>query len=159
MWRTGTSKVVAPPVSVKDRLVGPHEQVLNVPIACRWYGSGKPSSMRLMDVWLSPLLYWLAREKNWVRTHGSVSRRVVDCVGRPFSREQWLCPTLSAARERLSHTGTTRRKRTPGIRGLGWEAYVSYWSGFPLQGVHRFESSGLSDMSNRLFVAVFTWIT
>jgi hypothetical protein len=25
---------------------------------------------------------------------------------------------------------------------------------FPLQGVHRFESSWLSDMSNRLFVAV-----
>jgi hypothetical protein len=27
---------------------------------------------------------------------------------------------------------------------------------FPLQGVHRFESLGLSDMSNHLFVAVFT---
>jgi hypothetical protein len=26
--------------------------------------------------------------------------------------------------------------------------------GFPLQGVHRFESPRLSDMSNRLFVAV-----
>jgi hypothetical protein len=49
--------------------------------------------------------------------------------------------------------GTARRKRTPGIRGLAWEAYMSCWLGFPLQGVHRFESTRLSDMSNRLFVA------
>jgi hypothetical protein len=34
-WKVGTSKVVAPPVSVKDRSIGPHEQVLNVPIACQ----------------------------------------------------------------------------------------------------------------------------
>jgi hypothetical protein len=27
---------------------------------------------------------------------------------------------------------------------------------FPLQGVHQFESSRLSDMSNHLFVVVFT---
>jgi hypothetical protein len=38
--------------------------------------------------------------------------------------------------ERLSGTGTARRKRTPGVRGLEWEAYVSCWSDFPLQGVH-----------------------
>jgi hypothetical protein len=31
---------------------------------------------------------------------------------------------------------------------------VSCVSGFPLQGVHRFESLRLSDMSNHLFVAV-----
>jgi hypothetical protein len=45
-------------------------------------------------------------------------------------------PTLLVACERLPRTGTTRRKRTPGIRGLAWEAYVSCWSGFPLHGVH-----------------------
>jgi hypothetical protein len=31
---------------------------------------------------------------------------------------------------------------------------VVCWSDFPLQGVHRFESLRLSDMINRLFVAV-----
>jgi hypothetical protein len=51
---------------------------------------------------------------------------------------------------------TTHRKRTLGVRGLEWEAYVSCWSGFPLQGVDRFESLRLSDMSKRSFVAVFT---
>jgi hypothetical protein len=44
------------------------------------------------------------------------------------------------ASERLSRTGTARRKRTPGVHGLEWEAYVACWSDFPLQGVHRFES-------------------
>jgi hypothetical protein len=34
--------------------------------------------------------------------------------------------------------------------------HVACWSGFPLHGVHRFESSWLSDMSNRLFVVVIT---
>jgi hypothetical protein len=62
-------------------------------------------------------------------------------------------PTLSVTRERLSRTGTARRKRMPSVRGLAWKAYVSCWSGFPLQGVHRFESLRLSDMSNRLFLA------
>jgi hypothetical protein len=44
------------------------------------------------------------------------------------------------ASERLSRTGTTHRKRTLGVRGLEWEAYVACWSGFLLHGVHRFES-------------------
>jgi hypothetical protein len=34
MSKAGTSKVVALPVSINDRWLGPHEQVLNVPIAC-----------------------------------------------------------------------------------------------------------------------------
>jgi hypothetical protein len=51
---------------------------------------------------------------------------------------------------------TGNRKCTLGVRGLVWEAYVPYWSGFPLHGVHQFELSQLSDMSNSLFVAVFT---
>jgi hypothetical protein len=41
MWRAGTSKVV------------PHEQVLNVPIACRWYGFNKPSSWSSLGAWLT----------------------------------------------------------------------------------------------------------
>jgi hypothetical protein len=29
--------------------------------------------------------------------------------------------------------GIACRKCTPDVRGLAWEAYVSYWSGLPLQ--------------------------
>jgi hypothetical protein len=66
------------------------------------------------------------------------------------------CFDFVGASERLSHTGTAHRKRTSDMRELEWEAYVACWSSFPLQGVHRFESPRLSDMSNRLFVAVIT---
>jgi hypothetical protein len=34
-------------------------------------------------------------------------------------------PTLSVTRKKLPRTGTARRKLTPGVRGLTWEAYVS----------------------------------
>jgi hypothetical protein len=87
------------------------------------------------ELGLRLLLYWLAQERSWIWTRGSVSRCVVDCVG---SSE--IYPNLSASHERLPHMGTTRRKHTPGVCGLAWEAYVSCWSGFPLHGVHRFES-------------------
>jgi hypothetical protein len=50
------------------------------------------------------------------------------------------CFDFVGASERLSRTGTAHKKRTPGVRGLEWEAYVACYSGFPLQGVHRFES-------------------
>jgi hypothetical protein len=42
IWQASTFKVVALTVSVKDRSVGPREQVLNVPIACWCYGPSKP---------------------------------------------------------------------------------------------------------------------
>jgi hypothetical protein len=111
---------------------------------------------RQQRVALSPLLQWLARERNWVQTRRSVNRRTVDCVRSSFSREQWLYPSLLTMAQKvaicgprdirmvLDHTHTERRKR------------VACWSGFPLQGVHRFESPRLSDMSNRLFVAFIT---
>jgi hypothetical protein len=38
---------------------------------------------------LSLLLHWLAWERNYVRTHGLVSRHAEDCVRSPFSQEQW----------------------------------------------------------------------
>jgi hypothetical protein len=62
--KSAPSRIYAPPVSVKDRWAGPREQVLNISIAYRWYGSGKPSSLPSTYVWLSPLLLWLrVREK------------------------------------------------------------------------------------------------
>jgi hypothetical protein len=73
-----------------------------------------------------------------------------------FSREQWDLSKFVGVSRKVATYGDHCRKRTLGVHGLAWEAYVSYWSGFPLQGVHRFESPRLSDMSNRLFVVVIT---
>jgi hypothetical protein len=66
------------------------------------------------------------------------------------------CFDFVGASERLPCMGTGHRKRTPDMHGLELEAYVVCWSGFLLKGVHQFESPRLSDMINRLFVAVFT---
>jgi hypothetical protein len=57
-----------------------------------------------------------------------------------FLRSSRVSPTLLTAYERLPRTWTTRRKRMRGVCGLACEADVSCVSGFPLQGVHRFES-------------------
>jgi hypothetical protein len=60
--------------------------------------------------------------------------------GALFLESSRVRPTLLVACKRLSRMGTARRKRTPGVHGLMWEAYMSCWLGFPLQGVNRFES-------------------
>jgi hypothetical protein len=103
---------------------------------------------------LRSLLYWLAQERKRVRTHGSVSRCAVNYVGSPFYQDQWdlskpvgisqkvaICRPCEICMV-LEHTWTERGK------------HVACWTGSPLQGVHQFESPRLSDMSNRLFVAV-----
>jgi hypothetical protein len=51
------------------------------------------------ELGLRPLLHWLLRERSWVWTHGSVSRRAMDCVGSPFSQEQWdMSKSIGASR-------------------------------------------------------------
>jgi hypothetical protein len=57
-----------------------------------------------------------------------------------FLRSSRIRPMLLMACERLLSIWTARRKRTRGVCGLAWEAYVSCVSGFPLQGVYRFGS-------------------
>jgi hypothetical protein len=84
-------------------------------------------------------------------TDHSVGLGVVS--GALFLGSSRVRPTLLVAYERLPCTGTACRKHTLGLCGLVWEAYMSCWLGFPLQGVHRFESPRLSDMSNCFFVA------
>jgi hypothetical protein len=53
-----------------------------------------------------------------------------------FLESSRVRPMLLVACEMLPRTGTTHRKRTSGVRGLAWEAYVSCWSGFPLHDLH-----------------------
>jgi hypothetical protein len=121
----------SPPVLIKNRSVDPREQVLNVLIACQWYGSGKPSSQLSIGAWFFPTAFWLLWKRSWVRTHGSDGRRVVDCVGSPSSRVQWIYLNLLTTvwkvvicrpceiRMVIDHTRTERGKR------------VTYWLSFP----------------------------
>jgi hypothetical protein len=60
------------------------------------------------------------------------SARVLGIMsGALFLRSNRVRPTLVMVSERLSHMRTARRKRTCGVRGLAWEAYVSCVSDFP----------------------------
>jgi hypothetical protein len=78
-----------------------------------------------------------------------------------------LCrePFFSRAMTLLNSVDDSRRVAICGPREIRmildhtWTEYgkcVACWSDFPLQGVHRFESPLLLDMSNRLFVPVIT---
>jgi hypothetical protein len=71
------------------------------------------------ELGLRPLLHWLVWERSWVQTHGSVSRRAVDCLGSPFSREQW---------DRSKSVGASRKVAM--YRDRSQEAYTGrMWTG------------------------------
>jgi hypothetical protein len=105
---------------------------------------------------LLPLLHWLARERNWIWTRRSVSWRVVDCIGSPFSREQWPGSALLMTSRRVAICGSREIRMVLDHTRTEREKCVTCWSDFPLPSVHRFESPRLSDMSNQLFVSVIT---
>jgi hypothetical protein len=102
------------------------------------------------------MLHWLARERNWVWTRGSVGRRVVDYVGSPFSRKQWDLPKSVGNSQKVAICGPREIRMVLDHTQTERGKHAACWSGFPLQGVHRFESPRLLDMSNHLFVVVIT---
>jgi hypothetical protein len=102
----------------------------------------------------SPLLQWLIQERSWVRTYGSLSR-ARGCVGSPSSRGQWICSNLLTTSWIVAICGPREIRMVEGHTRTERGKHVACWSGFPLQGVHRFELPRLSYMSNDLFVAVF----
>jgi hypothetical protein len=130
--------------------LAPREQVLNVPIAYWYMGLVSLIACYRQKLSLSLLIHWLAWEINWIQTHVSVSWCDVDCVGSPFSQEQWD-PSKSISgswniairvpREICMVDGHTRTE---------CRKCVTCWSGFSLQDVHWFESPWFSDKSNRL---------
>jgi hypothetical protein len=94
-------------------------------------GSVSLVSCSQQRVALPPLLQWLSWERNWVWTHGSVSRRAVDCVRSPFSQEQWLCPLSLMTTRKVAmrwlheiHMVWDHMRTEHGMR-------VACWSGFP----------------------------
>jgi hypothetical protein len=143
-------------VLVKDRWVDPREQVLNVPIACWWYGPSKPSSRPSTEGWLCPHGFndYLRRETGY----------------RPVDRSAGVLWIMSGAL--FSGAVALLNSIDDYVKGCyaltAWDTYglgpYADWAcdacgvlfGFLLQGVHQFESPRLSDMSNRLFVAVNT---
>jgi hypothetical protein len=105
-----------------------------------------------IDVWLEHTSGYVGRETETGPVGHSAGLR--GGIGSTFSREQWICSTLLNQSERLPCMGTARRKRTHGICGLAWEAYVSCWLGFPCR---VYIDSNRRD--SRIWVAVCSWLS
>jgi hypothetical protein len=69
--------------------------------------------------------------------------------GALFLGSSEICSNLSVTHEMLLCVDRMRYIWSGTIRELSMGC-VWHWSGFPMQGVHRFESPRLSNMSNRL---------
>jgi hypothetical protein len=77
------------------------------------------------------LIHWLAQERNWVRTRGSVSRRAMNCVRSPFSWEQWPCSTLLMTTWKVAIRGPREVRMVDGHTRTERGKHVACWSGFP----------------------------
>jgi hypothetical protein len=128
----GALRWLYPPlVSVKDRWVGPCEQVLNVLIVCQRYGPGKPSSRSSIEDWLCPHCFYdcLGRETEYEPMDRSVGvlwivsgALFLGAVTLLISIETTLNVATRWPREIhmiWDHTRTEREMR------------VACWSGFP----------------------------
>jgi hypothetical protein len=76
--------------------------------------------------------------------------------GALFSQEQWDLSKSVGASRKVATYGDRPQEAYAGRTWAGMGSVRVMLVGFPLQGVHQFESPRLSDMSNRLFVAVFS---
>jgi hypothetical protein len=131
MWKVGTSNVIAPPVSAKDWWVSPVRKY--------WMYRSHTGDMDRVSLVascqhkliFSPLLYWMLWERNWVQTHGLVSRRAVGCVGSPSSWEQWICSNLLTTTWKITMRWSREIRmvlvHTQTERGM----CVACWSSFP----------------------------
>jgi hypothetical protein len=64
------------------------------------------------------------RETGYEHTHQSVDMLWI-VSGALFLGSSEIRLNVSMTHERLPRTGTAHRKRTPGVHGLTWEAYMS----------------------------------
>jgi hypothetical protein len=86
------------------------------------------------ELGLRPLLHWLVQERSWVRTRGLVSWRDVDCVGSPFSREQWdLYKSIGASRKVATY-GDRPQEAYAGHTWTGMESVCVVLVGFSTAG-------------------------
>jgi hypothetical protein len=154
MWKADTSRVVALACVSWGPMGCPREQVLNVPITCQRYGPYKPSSRPSTEGWLCPHCFndCLGWETGYRPTDRSadvlwiMSGALFLWSSDPVQLCWWLCGRLLCV-DCIKYIWS----RT--IRGLSMGCMWHVGQVF-LQGVQWFKSPRLSDMSNRLFVAV-----
>jgi hypothetical protein len=116
-------------MSIKDRWVGPREQVLIT------YWSYRPVNRFSMFVnrcltFITALMVVLGEKLGGGHADQSVGVLKI-VLGAIFLGSSMIRPTLLGQRERLPRTGTVHRKHTSGVREPTQEAYVTCVSGFP----------------------------
>jgi hypothetical protein len=84
------------------------------------------------ELGLCLLLHWLAQERNWVQTHGSVGQRAVDYFGSPFSREQWDPSKSVGVSKKVAICGPREIYMVLDYMRTECGKRVACWSGFPL---------------------------
>jgi hypothetical protein len=120
------------------------------------YGHNNHSSWLPTGAWICPH-YFIGISGEKLGTDPRIGQPA--CCGlcrEPFSREQWLCSTLLMTTWKVAICGPHEIRMVLDHMQTERGKCVACWSGFPLEGVHQFESLRLLDTSNRLFVAVIT---
>jgi hypothetical protein len=84
-WQASTFKAIAP-ACVSSGPMGwpPWASIERTDHMLLFMGPISLVACHRQKLGLSLLLHWLVSKRNWVWTHGSVSRQAVDCVGSPF---------------------------------------------------------------------------
>jgi hypothetical protein len=143
-------------VSMKDRWVRPHEQVLNVPIACRRYVLDKTSSLPSTEGGFTPTASMAVLGEK-LGTNPRIGQPT--CCG--LCRELFFLRAVTLFNDVDDIVKGCCALTVWDMYGL--RPYANWvWDTcgvlvrFPLQSVHRSESLRLSDMSNRLFAIVST---
>jgi hypothetical protein len=95
-------------MSIMDRCVGPREQVLNIPVACWWYGSSKPSSLPSIDAWLKYTASMAVLGEKFKRVPWATQPSWVVESRALFLISSSICPMLLMTRERLLYTDHVR---------------------------------------------------
>jgi hypothetical protein len=144
-------------VLVKDRWIGPHEQVLNVPITYWYYGPSKPSSLTSTegDFTLTASMVGLGEK---LGTDPQIGQLVMLWIGSRalFSQEQWLCPSLLTASRKVAICGPREIRMVDGHTRIECGKHVACCSGFPLAGCTSFQIAATLGYEYHLFVAVIT---
>jgi hypothetical protein len=111
------------------------------------YGPSKLSSLSSTEACLKPTASLVSLGEKLGTAAWIVSWRAMDCVGSPFSQEQWDPSKSVRGLRNVAIRGSCEIRMVNGHTRTKRGKRVACWSGFPLQGVHRFELPRLSDIS------------
>jgi hypothetical protein len=105
------------------------------------YGLSKPSSLSSTEAWLKPTASLAVRGEKLGGDPQIGQSTYWRCSGESlFLGSSGIRPNLSVTHERLLYVDHMRICMVEGHTWTEHGKHVACWSGFPLQGVHQFES-------------------